>query len=140
MKIPFDIEKAKAGARVVTRGGLPVTIFSYNGNFPINRNILAVMSRNDSDIAYYCNSNGMVTLGNERADDLFLEVEPEYKPFDLSNAPVGRIVKSKTSGSKFMISSATNTVMGVGMSLFLYENFLKEYVFEDSSPCGVLVS
>lgn len=144
MKIPFDIDKAKAGAQVVTRSGKKVRILTFDKRInhahedPTHEDpIVGLINDGLSESVATFTHKGINGLNY---NDLFIEVEPEYKPFDLSNAPVGRIVKSKTSGCKFIISSATNTVMGVGMSLFLYEYFLKVYVFEDGSPCGVLVS
>ena len=147
MKIPFDIEKAKAGAQVVTRAGEKAQILMFNGKFPgENKTLLVVVAEQNSqqkqiDCAYYYTDKGQNVPGDsQRSDDLFLEVEPEYKPFDLSNAPVGKTVTRKETQDKSLIVFADNTLVGVGRLTYSYEYLFQYFTFKDGSPCGVLAS
>lgn len=56
-QLPFDIEKAKAGAKVETRGGSPVRIVCYDKKpelFPI----LALVNYKDVEIPTVYHANG----------------------------------------------------------------------------------
>lgn len=76
--IPFDVDKAKAGAKVIDIEGHPVRIVDYNFNINGRWCVLGVVSStktndwttiNEYDGAYIC---GTVILINEK-------VEPKYK-------------------------------------------------------------
>lgn len=83
--IPFDIEKAKAGAKVCTREGYEVTIFSFDcgdNNFPIVGAIHVgvgmhpIIHRLWSENGYA--SPAAIDESNEE-DDLLIEEEVEVK-------------------------------------------------------------
>lgn len=139
MKIPFDIEKARAGAQVVTRSGKKVRILTFDKriNHAHEDPIVGLINDGLSESVATFTHKGINGLNY---NDLFLEVEPEYKPFDLSNAPVGRIVQNKITRQKYLVSWSSQDGVGLALSTVLYSQFLERYLFEDGSPCGVLVS
>lgn len=73
MKIPFDLETAKNGAKVVTRDGRNVIILrtDLRGQFPI----AAIIEHGDKDLAASYTEDGKHWIdGDEYATDLFIEV------------------------------------------------------------------
>ncbi len=146
MKIPFDIEKAKAGTQVVTKEGKKVRILTFDRRIThANQDpIVGLINDGLSESVATFNNKGKNGLSY---NDLFLEVESEYKPFDFSNIPVGRVIKSR-SGSKKTVISAADTMrvfyfdpdVNDFKGWLYYKSLLESYVFEDGSPCGVLVS
>jgi len=95
--IPFDVEKAKAGAKVVTRDGHKVDIIIFNGrnSYPISGWIRARASQliGDSDeYASFTEEGYYNSFNKEDHRDLFIEVEESEKqllPFDLEKAKAG---------------------------------------------------
>ena len=77
---PFDLEKAKAGAEVVTRDGTPVRIICYDaaGSHPI----VALINYGDNDIACMYNENGSFSLGEECNGDLMIKEKPWRADYD----------------------------------------------------------
>ena len=77
----FDIEKAKAGAKVVTRGGHSARILCYdlkNDHYPI----VACIDRNETEKVCIFTLNGNYLYGDKEDDfDLFIE-EPEFEKGD----------------------------------------------------------
>lgn len=76
--MPFDIEKAKNGAKVVTRCGMPVRLLSYDvkGKTPI---VAAINCGRCEDVfSFY--ENGKPFSGSKPDDfDLFIEEEVEAR-------------------------------------------------------------
>lgn len=76
--IPFDIQKAKAGATVVTRNGRDVSILAYNieGDYPI----FGVIATSDSQkSSFRLTKNGLYCIGRNSGSDLFLKVPKPKK-------------------------------------------------------------
>lgn len=143
MKIPFDIEKAKNGAKVVTREGKPVRIISYDRKadsrfgFPV----IALISDGESEsLKSYLINGRRLSSGTSSPNDLFLDVESEYKPFDFSNVPIGRIVVSKRFELRGILVATYENSVAMGVNVYNYTYLLENFTFEDGSPCGVLVS
>lgn len=91
VKVPFNIEMAKAGAKVVTRTGLPVRIICFDrvGSvvYPFIRRypiIGLILSEEGNELIYTFTVDGK---GDDSSFDLFLfeevkEEECQFKPFD----------------------------------------------------------
>jgi len=86
--LPFDIEKAKAGAKVVTRDGRDVVIYDYSLNDPNNSYVIAGRYVIAGKVIYQSGSEriGAWTRGGEYSniplkenpEDLFL-LNPNYQ-------------------------------------------------------------
>lgn len=75
--VPFDIEKAKQGAKVVTRDGHDVRILCYDRHSDIYP-IVAVVQIEDSredEIISYTNDGKYFNDDDETGDDLFIKEE-----------------------------------------------------------------
>lgn len=73
-RVPFDIERAKQGAKLVTRSGRSVRIVDYNvkNDFPI----LALIGINDKEIPKSFTNTGKDNIyDEENSYDLFIEEE-----------------------------------------------------------------
>ena len=74
--LPFDIDKAKAGAEVVTRGGNTVVIYEYNFKPLCINNIAGKVIYGEiygEDEAFYAwNNEGREYSSSESDSDLFL--------------------------------------------------------------------
>ena len=77
---PFDLEKAKAGAKLKTRAGLPVEIFKWDarGDYPI-RGIIIDENEDTSDC--WTSGGSSYTSGNASATDLVIVEEIEESEF-----------------------------------------------------------
>lgn len=76
--IPFDYEKAKAGAKVITRCGYPVTIIGCNSNrkYPIR----AIIKTEDGPFTFSFTVEGKYCVDEEEHElDFFIEEEEEEK-------------------------------------------------------------
>jgi len=76
--VPFNLEKAKNGARVVTRDGHKVDIIRFDGrdSYPISGWIRASQLIGDSDeYASFTKEGYYISSNNEDCRDLFIEVE-----------------------------------------------------------------
>lgn len=89
-RIPFDVEKAKSGAKIVTREGrFSVRILDYNikdTRFPI----LALVEVDGKEKPYTFTTSGKFLYENEDALDLFIEEVEETDNYD----PYKETVKS----------------------------------------------
>ena len=77
--IPFDLDKAKNGAKVVTRRGYPVTIEGCHASeiYPIR----ATIKTEDGSFTYSFTAEGKLFAdGDESKVDLFIEEEEKEKP------------------------------------------------------------
>lgn len=75
--IPFDIEKAKQGAKVVTRDGHDVRILCFDRNsdeYPI---VVLIQKKDDGDdgVETYTKNGKYVTAGDESDNDLMIAEE-----------------------------------------------------------------
>ena len=73
--IPFDIEKVKAGARVVTRDDRPCTIISLNG-----LGFYSVLGFIDRKRRSFTREGRYLDLERDHPNDLFIIEEEEVKP------------------------------------------------------------
>lgn len=145
MKIPFDIEKAKNGAKVVTRDGRPVEIFKFDFIENGKRRIAYCCTDEDGDNhAYLVNHNGVWMEEKESDQDLFIEVESTYRPYanseemDAEIKKHGYIVKNLY-GRRLTITGYDDKNVSVGMgSGGKYETLLKSYTWIDGTPCGIM--
>lgn len=73
-KIPFNIEKAKAGAKVETRNGDPVRILCYDKK-PDNYPILALINKESGEypIAYKADGQYFQSGANSQRDLVIVE-------------------------------------------------------------------
>lgn len=91
-KIPFDIEKAKAGAKIVTKNGLNVTIREYLDDKSYNYPIEAIVKNptgTSRDTLYY-SKEGRLLISSECDLDLLIEEVEETDDYD----PYKEVVKS----------------------------------------------
>ena len=77
---PFDLAKAKAGAKLKTRSGIPVEIFKWDarGDYPI-RGIIIDENEDTSDC--WTSGGSSYTSGNASATDLVIVEEVEESEF-----------------------------------------------------------
>lgn len=104
---PFDLAKAKAGAKLRTKDGNPVEIFKWDarGIWPIRGMIIT----KDKDISASWNSEGKWWFGKFPNSNLVIveEVEePEFWSDDKSNTFKGFVINNGENVAK--ISKATN--------------------------------
>lgn len=117
-QIPFDLEKAKAGAKVVTRDGHPVKLFSFNIRGKLGETIAGTLNREGIDTCMCWLSNGNFSphrVGVKH--DLFLSVEPQFRAWKSEEVPVGAIIRPiKSHGWRSQIGhvSATGRINGCG--------------------------
>lgn len=146
MKKAFDIEKAKAGAKVVTRNGNKVRILCYD-NTDIRYPIVAVVYDKDSNsiydyTAYTANGKYM----NDSVDndyDLLIEEEPTYRPYanekemDEAIKGHGMFVKNLY-GRRLAITGYDDERAAVGNGpTTRYGTMLRCYTWIDGTPCGM---
>lgn len=80
--IPFDIEKAKAGAKLVTRDGRNIRILCYDKKTDNRRPVVALVDDEDEDkerVTFYRLDGSYFDAGIECPLDLFIEVNVEVK-------------------------------------------------------------
>ena len=78
MMIPFDLEKAKAGAKVVTREGKSVDLFIRQSDLREDYPLQGIVYDNGDDMFRSWTIDGQSFIGKTLSiDDLFIEVEDE---------------------------------------------------------------
>lgn len=94
--VPFDIEKAKQGAKVVTRRGLPVRITDYaikDEDYPI----LALIDINGKEEPNTFTTIGKFVLNKDNRYDLFIEEDvdetDDYNPYKATVESIDNMVK-----------------------------------------------
>lgn len=144
MRIPFDIESAKSGAKVVTRDGRPVRILDYEvkrGIFKIG----AAVTMNDEGEELLCvfTEEGKYFSETPDDNDLFIEYGPQYRPYsnaeemDAAIKEYGLVVKN-LNGGRLVITSYDDENVSVGGRVpTQYVTFLMYYKWIDGTPCGV---
>jgi len=80
----FDIEKAKAGAKVITRRGLPVRIlcFDLNHSYPI---VAAIGESEQDDVQQFTDGGRWSNCGSDDEYDLLMAPEKRYVAVWLKN-------------------------------------------------------
>lgn len=92
--VPFDLEKAKNGAYVVTRDGRSVDIKSFNNgdeDYPITVIIKHLAKNEHDEVATFTEKGVYYNLVEDNRDLFIQELEPEFQllPFDLEKAKQG---------------------------------------------------
>lgn len=145
MKKPFNIEAAKSGAKVVTRDGRSVEILKYdyveNGKQKV---VFCCADEKGNHLAYGVNPDGLCYEGKEDKADLFIEVEPTYRPYanaaemDEAIKKHGTLVKNSL-GRRLAITGYDDEGVSVGVGQPVrYGTMLKSYTWIDNTPCGIL--
>lgn len=108
--IPFDIEKAKAGAKVMTREGKPVRILACDikSVYPV-----AGIRPNgyDEQLSCWTHTGCFMESGCESRHDLFLAVEPTLRPWKPEEVPVGAVWKNATQRCVILAVNAEGRVL-----------------------------
>lgn len=143
--IPFDIDKAKAGARVVTRDGKPVRILCYDANFDNEKIVKNIVGIVGSDVLEWPDKGNFLynpTITYSHRNDLMIQEEPKYVPFTKETVPLLQVVTDNKIDSRFVIVAATkHTCFLGGKGWVNYADLLRYYTFfEDGSPCGTLAN
>lgn len=76
--VPFDLEKVKTGAKVVTRNGLSARIVDYKVNdkdYPV----LGLVAIEGKENSYKFTINGKFYINKDYALDLFIEEEINFR-------------------------------------------------------------
>lgn len=76
-RISFDVDKAKAGAKVVTRCGFTVRISDFDVKNKEGYTILGIININGNEIPYGFRKTGCRFEKKESDYDLFIEEEVE---------------------------------------------------------------
>ena len=89
MRKPFSLEEYKSSPeqKIVTRDGRSVEIL-YTDRLS-ERCVIALVDGTDA-LYYYTNGRGNGSQGEDNADDLFFEVEPELSAFEKKVADIIR--------------------------------------------------
>lgn len=141
MRIQFDIEKAQAGAKVVTRDGRTVRIVAYDldSRYPI---CAIIRAQNGSEYPeVYLKSGRYDEDGIENDCDLF--VEEEYRPYanademDEAIKVHGMFVINRLTDVRQAIIAYSNLEVATSATKQSYKAFLNSYTWFDGTPCGV---
>lgn len=141
MRIPFDIEKAQAGAKVVTRDGRTVRIVAYDMDcrFPI---CAIIRSQEGTEYPEVYLKNGCYDEdGIENNCDLF--VEEEYRPYanademDEAIKVHGMFVINRLTDVRQAIIAYSNLEVATSATKQSYKAFHNSYTWFDGTPCGV---
>lgn len=143
MRIPFDIEKAQAGAKVVTRDGRTVRIVAYDldSRYPI---CAIIRAQNGSEYPeVYLKSGRYDEDGIENNCDLFIEEESKYRPYanvaDMDEAIKvhGMFVINRLTDVRQAIIAYSNLEVATSATKQSYKAFLNSHTWFDGTPCGV---
>lgn len=150
MKKKFDIEKAKQGAKIITRDGRPVEILKYNYNRSGSQRIVVCSKDEDGDdMAYVVHLDGSWIYGMENNADIFLEVESTYRPYanieelDAAIKEHGFLVVNKSyqqipKDQRILIGRYNkNEIVLTNSTHWRYETFFENFEWIDGTPCGV---
>lgn len=143
MRIPFDIEKAQAGAKVVTRDGRTVRIVAYDldSRYPI---CAIIRAQNGSEYPEVYLKSGRYDEDEIENDcDLFIEEESKYRPYANADEMAeaikvhGMFVENKEKGRRRAIVAYSEREIETVSDCEDYESLLKYYTWFDGTPCGV---
>lgn len=141
MRIPFDIEKSQAGAKVVTRDGRTVRIVAYDMDcrYPI---CAIIRSQEGTEYPEVYLKNGCYDEdGIENNCDLF--IEEEYRPYanademDEAIKVHGMFVINRLTDVRQAIIAFSNLEVATSATKQSYNAFLNSYTWLDGTPCGV---
>ena len=124
MKIPFSLEEYKSNpdAKIVTRDGRPVEIL-YTDRLS-ERCVIALVNGVDA-LYYFANGRGNGEQGEDCADDLFFDVEPELSAFEKR---VADIIRSRDGESAYGDEKLTSEEVAHIVSKDLLELAKREYL------------
>lgn len=143
MRIPFDIEKAQAGAKVVTRDGRTVRIVAYDMEniYPI---CAIIRSQEGTEYPEVYLKNGCYDEdGIENNCDLFIEEESKYRPYanademDEAIKVHGMFVINRLTDVRQAIIAYSNLEVATSATKQSYKAFLNSHTWLDGTPCGV---
>lgn len=143
MRIPFNIEKAQAGAKVVTRDGRTVRIVAYDldSRYPI---CAIIRAQNGSEYPEVYLKSGRYDEDEIENDcDLFIEEESKYRPYanademDEAIKVHGMFIENKEKGRRRAIVAYSEREIETVSDCEDYESLLKYYTWLDGTPCGV---
>lgn len=141
MRIQFDIAKAQAGAKVVTRDGRPARIVAYDMEniYPI-----CAIIRSQEGTEYpevYLKDGRYDEDGIENNCDLF--IEEEYRPYanademDEAIKVHGMFVINRLTDVRQAIIAYSNLEVATSATKQSYKAFLNSYTWLDGTTCGV---
>lgn len=142
--IPFDIDKAKAGAKVVFRCGEPVKQWFHFENCNLNFPIFALITKSSFD--NFTITGEQRHRGGTSNYDLMLEVEPTLRPWKAEEVPVGCLLRHKQPDSphnKTILVSLNHHDIAFGKHGWLNLNQVFEQLEHSLDngktwqPCGV---
>lgn len=143
MRIQFDIEKAQAGAKVVTRDGRTVRIVAYDMDcrYPI---CAIIRSQEGTEYPEVYLKNGCYDEdGIENNCDLFIEEESKYRPYanademDEAIKVHGMFVINRLTDVRQAIIAYSNLEVATSATKQSYKAFLNSYTWLDGTTCGV---
>lgn len=143
MRIQFDVEKAQAGAKVVTRDGRTVRIVAYDMDcrYPI---CAIIRSQEGTEYPEVYLKNGRYDEdGIENNCDLFIEDESKYRPYanademDEAIKVHGMFVINRLTDVRQAIIAYSNLEVATSATKQSYKAFLNSYTWLDGTPCGV---
>lgn len=142
MRIQFDIAKAQAGAKVVTRDGRTVRIVAYDMEniYPI---CAIIRSQEGTEYPEVYLKNGCYDEdGIENNCDLFIEEESKYRPYanademDEAIKVHGMFVINRLTDVRQAIIAYSNLEVATSATKQSYKAFLNSYTWFDGTPCG----
>lgn len=143
MRIQFNVEKAQAGAKVVTRDGRTVRIVAYDMEniYPI---CAIIRSQEGTEYPEVYLKNGCYDEdGIENDCDLFIEEESKYRPYanademDEAIKVHGMFVINRLTDVRQAIIAYSNLEVATSATKQSYKAFLNSYTWLDGTTCGV---
>lgn len=141
-KVKFDIEKAKAGAKLVTRNGKPARIICWD----IKRKDYTLAGAIDEggveSLCFYTNS-GRSWAEGDSCDDLFVLEEPTIRPYANAEEVLkdmrehGSMVLFNENNCYYHIMSLSNDDVEICNNYNSFDEFKDKYIWQDGHPCGV---
>ena len=146
---PFNIEEAKAGAKVVNRAGEPIRIIWFDSKCTLCGRPQPII---DDLARAYCEDGRYSPFAKlDAAEDLLLVSEPKLRPWKPEEVPVGAVVKYQSTGIGFRRLICANISLKIQLgpdsstgSGHSPEEVLRDYKWKwphepesDWKPCGV---
>lgn len=147
-KVKFDLEKAKADAKLVTRDGRPARIVCWdrkrigtNENFPI----LALVEEIGEEYSTAYTSDGKHLEGGcPSEDDLFILEENTYRPYANAEEVLkdmkehGPMIREKDEEHYCSIVHINKRGIQIDSEYcYTFEQLKQLYTWQDGHPCGV---
>lgn len=144
-KVEFNLERAKAGAKLVTRDGKQARNICWDwkrGNSYKKKIIALVLNEHEEVLSIYGN-DGKISEGLDSPDDLFILEEPKLRPY--SNAEEflrdmkehGPMLLNVDNDCYYTISRLDADEVFARDTSYNYDLLKELYVWQDGSPCGV---